>query len=57
MSEWRGAVKVADYRSRAAHIPHRLEGETVVIEVGRSTSWCPRSRSTTSRLLYAVRPS
>jgi hypothetical protein len=33
MSEWRGAAKVAGYRSRAPHIPHRLEGEAVLVEV------------------------
>lgn len=33
MNEWRGAAKVADYRSRADTIPHRLEGEAVLVEV------------------------
>jgi tRNA (cmo5U34)-methyltransferase len=33
MSEWRGAEKVADYRSRAHTIPHRLEGEAVLVEL------------------------
>jgi tRNA (cmo5U34)-methyltransferase len=33
MSEWQGAEKVADYRSRAADIPHRQEGEAVLVEV------------------------
>jgi SAM-dependent methyltransferase len=32
-SEWRGAEKVADYRSRADTIPHRLEGDTVLVEL------------------------
>jgi tRNA (cmo5U34)-methyltransferase len=33
MNEWRGAEKVADYRSRADAIPHRLEGEAVLVEL------------------------
>ena len=33
MNEWRGAEKVADYRSRADAIPHRLEGEGVLVEL------------------------
>jgi hypothetical protein len=33
MSEWHAADKVADYRSRAADIPHRQEGEAVLVEV------------------------
>jgi tRNA (cmo5U34)-methyltransferase len=32
-AEWQGAEKVADYRSRAATIPHRLEGEAVLVEL------------------------
>jgi tRNA (cmo5U34)-methyltransferase len=32
-AEWRGADKVADYRSRADTIPHRLEGDTVLVEL------------------------
>ncbi|MET0511230.1 MAG: class I SAM-dependent methyltransferase [Thermoleophilaceae bacterium] len=33
MSEWHDAEKVADYRSRADAIPHRPEGERVLVEV------------------------
>lgn len=33
MNEWCGAAKVADYRSRADTIPHRTEGEGVLVEV------------------------
>ena len=33
MSEWHDAEKVADYRSRADEIPHRPEGERVLVEV------------------------
>jgi tRNA (cmo5U34)-methyltransferase len=32
-AEWLGADKVADYRSRADRIPHRLEGDTVLVEL------------------------
>jgi tRNA (cmo5U34)-methyltransferase len=33
MSGWHAAEKVAEYRSRAATIPHRTEGEAVLVEV------------------------
>jgi tRNA (cmo5U34)-methyltransferase len=33
VSEWHDAEKVADYRSRADAIPHRPEGERVLVEV------------------------
>lgn len=33
MSEWHAADKVADYRSRAGTIPHRNEGEAVLLEL------------------------
>ena len=33
MTEWQGADKVAWYRSRADAIPHRDEGEGVLMEV------------------------
>ena len=33
MSEWLATDKVADYRARAGRIPHRAEGEAVLLEL------------------------